>query len=514
MNRVRHFRSIPARPATVVLAALVLVALASVVTAQPLGGVLDYLHLGSRCSLGLGGDPFLSPLSDQCGWWSRVQTGSDRLTWRQVDYQPVTRRGSGGDGELVQRLPDLVLTRRLHHRGWDLHLQGELARPRQDFAWNGQTDRMQVRGDGTVLAGGFRLGGLVPGLTLQAIAPLWRSTPGGSGADRGFGVRYAHLDWIEAQAHLSRSPHDESFLGVFSGEPVATSLNLLAEQSRYDVRLRLAPRLAAEVSYASTGLGAIQARSTAETYEFIPNGTAIQRQAGLLFEPWSGSRLLLRYTDLDLDLAARAYWGGQRFGLLKYARGTTVSRLVAWQARWGRGWRVLCDAERARMSGATYGKVDSWPFTDLLIDLLGISRSFKGDADLRWTRWHVGLEKTTRRGLLQGGVNWYDLQPEAHLKTWLPYLFGMGQQDVQYHDLTTRRIRLAAVSLGFALPVDSWLFSTRVHQFVYVSSSGADSDDGSGGQQPPPDDPPAASDDGPSGWIGGTFLSTSISVRF
>src|SRR5262249_45202573 len=65
------------------------------------GEITPLLQPGSRAALGLGGDPFLSPLLDECGWWSEPGfTTSLVARVRSVASEPLTRRATQGGGSL------------------------------------------------------------------------------------------------------------------------------------------------------------------------------------------------------------------------------------------------------------------------------------------------------------------------------------------------------------------------------------------------------------------------------
>ena len=73
-----------------------------------------------------------------------------------------------------------------------------------------------------------------------------------------------------------------------------------------------------------------------------------------------------------------------------------------------------CWREHARGSASARGEVESWPFTAALVDLLGLRGIGTVDASLRWSRLHAAIERGIGRSLdLRGGLGFYDLEPDA-----------------------------------------------------------------------------------------------------
>src|SRR5262245_35623157 len=98
------------------------------------GGITSLLGPGSRAAPGLGGDPFRSPLRDECGWWSEAGfSRSPVVRFESVANEPLTRRATNGAGSLSfgETSWQVLGATRLLRR--PLAFSGRLTSPR----WNG-----------------------------------------------------------------------------------------------------------------------------------------------------------------------------------------------------------------------------------------------------------------------------------------------------------------------------------------------------------------------------------------
>lgn len=112
--------------------------------------------------------------------------------------------------------------------------------------------------------------------------------------------------------------------------------------------------------------------------------------------------------------------------------------------------------------------MESWLFTDVTVDLLGVRRiAFEGTAS--WWRIHLGAESALGRGRSrQRGLAWYDIGADGRLESWRPDFLVFGMTDVQRDDLTWRRAQLAVCSLGLRWTHRSATLGLEVQQPVFA----------------------------------------------
>ncbi|MGH7740879.1 MAG: hypothetical protein ACRENS_02530 [Candidatus Eiseniibacteriota bacterium] len=456
------------------LAALALLLLAGGARADGVAGLIGLLQPGSRPQLGLGGDPFLSPLADGSGWW----TAAD------LALPPGTRVGYGlsaplpAAGSLDSRALEMVSTGALRLRGRELKLAGLAGTRSESGQFSGSSGEVSLSGQGARLDGAARLTGLVPGTTLQGIAPLWSEGGGALHSTTGLGLRVAPARALSAQTHWARVRAPEQFSSDLFGEPVAASLNLFAEQWQTDVRIAPLSRLAFEGTWARSDFSPTAPRSYAFDYQLQPRGRANVSQASAEWRATPSNRALVRWSESWLDAGGDALWGGQRFGQLNYARAASRAWLLGLEHT-SRTSRVFADAEVVSANGSARGSVESWPFTSVTVALLGLRGIATAQATADWWRLHVAGEHTVRGTLrASGGLSWYDANASGTLVTWRPTFLVFGQSDLQSSALPWRRAQLGLAALGLHWGMRLLSGSLEIQQPVFakvftIAGSGA-----------------------------------------
>ena len=472
-TRVR--RAVSVRPAWVIL--LVLIAcltLPSSAAAQTAETALDLLHAGSRQALGLGGDPFLSPLDDECGWWSTVTAppkGSVAL--RMQDYSPLPSASGGESGALYARRGALDFSIRQRFGSRTLILKTSVNSPASEVAFGKEEGRLSLSSGGSAGRGWIRLTDPLPGSTLQVEAPLWSDTVQGAPSRMAVGYRWDLKSCLRIQGTYAQGEFPLGGMGYLLEEPIPFGLNLAVES--YDYDLRLMPSQALRIE-ASAGIAHIAERQDklpgTEGYEFMPQGRTEDWQFSVFLRMFDRHQLLVRQTRFRMDTDARFYLAGMQFARLSYLRADLESWLLAWDGRLTASTRILGDVEFVHLQGKTYGYVESWPFTDGIIDLLGMQQNVRARGQAHWTRAHLGMAHEAKVGMWECGVNFYDVDPELQMLTWQPVVLGMGWRDVHEYELLGARARLLAVSLGCTIPAFGWELSAGLQQFVLAKSEG------------------------------------------
>ena len=447
-----------------------LVALALVTGAAGAAGgtdVLDLLQPGTRPRVGLGGDPFLSPFDDGYGFWGDVHfttAGSNRLDAR---YSAPFLLDAGRGGARVER-SELAWTAA---GGWSnagraIHLAARVVGVDWTSSWAGSPGPVHLGGRGAQLILGTRLTDPLPGLTVQGYAPVVNAQ-GGRTADGGLGLRYRRGSHFAVQGAWSRTSAAEQLGSALYDEPVAASLNLRANRYAMDGRWRPWGRFEAEYSTSWNFYGVIEPRDTTLVYNLSPGGRTATQQAGLVWGGAGRSRVLVRWSQTLVNLDGMMSWGGVRFAQLPYLSGNLSSWLTGFEHGDAARGRWLVEAEVVNLSAHGRGEVESWPFTSVLTNLLGVRMIGRANAEARWTRLHAALQRPVRSGLrLEGGLTWYDARPRATLVTWRPAFLVFGQEDLQEHALEVHRVQAGAVSLGMLAQFGGLIGQIQLRQFV------------------------------------------------
>ncbi len=503
------------KPVAIATAACLVFGAASVARAGTAGAVFDLLRPGSHTAVGLGGDPFRSPLLDECGWWA--EPGFSRAPIARVESyagQPIAPRFMPGEGDLSTGEMSWRALGATRLAGRPVLLAGLLARPRFRGSFEAANGAMRFVSSGTRADGALRIESVLPGLSVQLAGPLW--TDGGErrGTSLGAGLRWQATPSLTAQASWGRSREPEVARSDLYGQPIAASLNLRSERGRFDVRLTPLSWLALEGSLGRTRYAPLAPRGTAIVYQIEPGGTSRFDQATFRLSPARGVTALARWTRSGFDVNADLSWAGERFGQMNVARAESRSTLIGLQ-RVGRGGaRVLLDVERVEANGRARVAVESWPFTPTLLDLLGLRWTGKAWAEARWTRLHAGGERALgRKARGRVGLGWYDIAPEARFESWRPMFLVFGRTDYREGRLDAHRVQLGAASLGFERPLGGLELALGVEQFVFAKAfetrraavPGAPSAGGA---------PGVARDEPANGWPGGTQIEFALSRRF
>ncbi len=481
----------------------------SVALAQIAGLTLRGLQPGGARSGDALPDAFRSAFDDRDGWWSLARPLTDPEL--RVDYtndEPVTRRLTGGEGFAHDRRLESALAGplgRLPGRWW-----GELNYESIDLQTAGDATNSGtlLYGRGQALSGALRFFQPGPGLTLQFSAPLWHDGP----MDRrvlGAGVRLQPADVLHLQVARTRTLSDLEFEGQVLEEPIPFDLNFAEDAWHVDIRLAPWRWLSLEGNWREAEYEPQDEPGPGRQYEFTPGGRDRIRAAGFHLTPWRDHTFLLRYQELELDLDAGIHWGGQQFGWLTYGMGFQHSRLAAgrWHPSPSTRWQIELEAVDLDVKGRA--KIESWPFTDTVIDLLGVRQIFWGHAEVKWRRLTALRDFEALGGRWRVGTSWFRIHPEAVAETWRPAVLVFGQADFREYELTVTRLDLVSLLLETTVPAGPVDLSLSVQQFVYGSSveSARDPD-----ESDPPDDPPEerATD----GWWGGTYLKMGLVFGF
>jgi hypothetical protein len=476
--------------------------------AHPSESILDVLQWGTRPAPGLGGDPFLSPSLRQTGWWHQgLLDDAPDIQLRHEQYLPITRRLSGGDGELESACTRLG--GRYSLKRWGRRLGLGLSLTSIDASANLEGDLASLDfGENGASAGALaRLERLAPGLDLQVGAPLGESSSRHSGDGLVCGFHYVLENRLHLLSRWSRWETQEPVFARLDDETVISPLNLQVDTFQHEGRLDLWINLAVEVRISESNYHPRYGLADVD-HEFLPQAWSISRQQSLEWGTAGGLRLLVRHSDAQLNAGGGAYWEGQRYLRLSHTKARLESYLAAIQLSPGPGRRVFADVEFGDLEAFVRVDLDSWRFASWEQAWLGAKKIVQIDGQGRWERYHLACEGPWRAWSLGGGLSYYEIRPAAYSESWI-HIPLTSPRDYERVDLATTRLSLGAVSLQAGRRVGRLLFSAEWHQFVYGNDH---RDDSSDPEPPTPPNPEPSSR--PSGWVGGTYATFSVGYFF
>ena len=484
---------------------------ASAQTISDLTGLTGLLQPGSRPALAIGGDPFCSPLEDQDGWWQRM--GLSRPpgvliegAWSEPLQSEVANERRTVSGRWVAEPP--------FARG-HVRVAGEIMAPDWQAGWIGNDGGVRLEGSGVGGTFGARAFEVIPGLTLQGVSPTIGDLSGVRSPAAGAGARYRAGSFAVLQGSWETSRFPEMLRSDLYDEPIAASLNLRSERSRIDAAVRLPWRFRLEGSVARGDFRGLEAREVAPVYHLSPLGRSELAQGSLAWQSATRWRFLGRYTRRDLELHGTGSWGGQKFAELTAGVATQESYLLGAEHWSSRGSRWLVDVETVRANGRARVELETWPFTSTTVDLLGIRRIYRARGEATWNRAHVAHTRSIGRAAhVSVGLSGYDLMPKGSLESWRPVFLVFGMADHQYDPLTTRRLQLAAVSLGFGVAAGATRFDLAAQQFVFAKAFQSETKSAAPAEtvSEPPEAAASPVDSSP-GW-GGVEIRASVSRSF
>jgi hypothetical protein len=350
---------------------------------------------------------------------------------------------------------------------------------------------------------------LPEGLTFQVSVPLGASNDHMRNMPLGFGLRYGIPDRFIIQASRVRRLYNHALDLQVEDEAINSSLNMARLIWTVDSRLYLAADSWLAYTIRTNDFGEIDQLTDAYRYEIIPKGRTTSYEIELVTGRHKNFSWLLRGLWLDYDLGGSAYWGGQRFSKINYLRGDHRTGVLAFEKYTGDKNRWLADITLTELRGHAWGNIESWPFTDSIGDLLGARMTFKGQFQAHWMRIHGGLDRTIGGARLKTGLVWYNIFPEAEVRTWRSGLgFPIGTR--KSFILDTDHVQIGAIALGGVIPLGSFRLDLEVYQVVFgnIHNNYQHSDDDDGGGAP--GDPEAE----PGGWYGGTYARVGLRYLF
>jgi hypothetical protein len=225
----------------------------------------------------------------------------------------------------------------------------------------------------------------------------------------------------------------------------------------------------------------------------------------LILDTGAGHELLYRYTDESVQAKTTLSWSGARFGGVEAFRLDLRAHLLGWRWRVRTDLRPRIECELGHVDAFGHASLQSWPFTETVIDLLGVKQVIEGTLTADWRR--LTLAADVNAGSLDGciGFSWYRIEPAGVAESWRrTVVFSVDEYEREALDL--KRIDLTSALLGATLAIGRQEAFFSVQQFFWgtVKHRNAIS---------PPLPPPTGEGTRYDGWYGGTYLTAGMTLR-
>jgi hypothetical protein len=266
---------------------------------------------------------------------------------------------------------------------------------------------------------------------------------------------------------LGRGEDALEVAGLFRGEDIDMLIPAAWTVSGFSGTVILLDNLTLTSGYDDFGLDSSRIDAPGR-YSAVTLGAAEHRFSAVLFGSRQAAHVGLRYDHWQGSGKMFVRAGGVMFGQMASAGGEAERWLVdVSPPHLPKGFGL--EMEHARVTAEAAGHVESWPFTEPLVDLLGIRRNFR--AALNLSVWRLGVRTKAalpgRMALAMAG-DIYRLYPDWQFADWMPGYLVFGIADLsRYHDRYDRvdfgRIRLRAVK-----PVGRLRLGCEVVQFFPI----------------------------------------------
>jgi hypothetical protein len=480
------------------------------VAGQVSSGLLSLLQPGGSGPGQVLPDAFQSNFQDTVafsrGWWSHApDVCRPSFSIQRKQFQPVTRRLTRDRSWMQDRATMLRSRASLAAGPLRISAEGLGRRVTHGAGFQGDDGQARLSGSGDQAAVYLRVHSPSHGLSVLAGGPVWRADDDKAEYERGAAVRWRPNPRWQLQAGRTEDIARYDLGGVVLEDPVPLALDLKRRKWRADTRWRAADRLAVEIQWRNTQLASNNTVTDAPIFDALLDGEGRGWTALLTAETHAGHQIVYRELFEFMDIYADAFKTGQQFGWLNYFRLDVKSHLLGWRQRPAdpAGWQF--EIEKSTTNIESRLKVESWPFTSAVVDLMGLSRIYYGTLDMESWRLTALRRGRTEHLSWRAGCSLIDVRPQGDLKSWIPAFLGVGVSDVEFSVLDVHSARAASLLLQGRWSMGRVAVDLALQQFVWGRVVDLD------------DTPDEADSGGPdvdhNGWYGGTWLRAGISLR-
>ena len=403
---------------------------------------------------------------------------------RSVSFTNPWRCGAWRAGATVERTRETTA-------GWiDDRVEGPRLDGRRDRVdvevWVGRGERWRIRGR----------------------APVW--SDGGDDPRRAGGWDIAWTPFAAAGfAYINRTLETQArFHAPVIDDEVDFPLNAALILDELEFRIDPLPFLTVRVSgYDGRGEPATPLRGV-DADELQLEGRMRGSRMKAVVEPAPGWELGYAAGVWSVFSEGSLYWGGQRYGRLNVLSCDAADRELSaiWRAREKLAFRLVYASRDLDVFGR--GRVESWPFTETAIDLLGVRQVAEAELTAEFTRVSLGAVLTFEAGECAAGWAHHVVHPEGQLDTWIPGPLGIGRTDFVHREIDAETITVDEVRIAGQVDVGPVRLFFDVRQFVAATVDPGPGSSSSGPDEPTVEELPDM------GWWGGLFLSAGLGLAF
>lgn len=197
-------------------------------------------------------------------------------------------------------------------------------------------------------------------------------------------------------------------------------------------------------------------------------GSGNYRNLGILFERPNKGYFKFCVSRMNGSGKINLFYNNVRFGQMP----RIIGNLHMWQFELLykpilKNWKI--SIERIHFTGELKGNIQSWPFGDQLIDLLGLRRNFNGQADI--VLWQATIENDFMIGkssFISPTLNLFRAFPDMNFKHWQPAFLVFGVTDLQNYVSDLKRVDFGKLNISAGKKWNRLVLSCDISQFFPI----------------------------------------------
>lgn len=184
------------------------------------------------------------------------------------------------------------------------------------------------------------------------------------------------------------------------------------------------------------------------------------------------------------DFGVSGQWRDGRYqaygkqGELEFAKVTRLKTRLEDYGNWGSFWlseqhRLGYRVGYTRGSGYVRGHLEFWPFTQGLVDLLGLRRYWIGQFEIKRYQYLLeyqweNVSKKTFQKKMKFNIQFFDVFPKLDLQHWKPIFLVFGKTDEQFYRLKIERLQILQIGLTLEVPYHDLIFAIEGSQMLPI----------------------------------------------
>ncbi len=288
--------------------------------------------------------------------------------------------------------------------------------------------------------------------------------------------------FVDLDLHTGHTGEMFDLDGIFWGEPISVSFRTDRTVSGLSGRLEIFENVAVLAGYKDLEFDETESEPD-QRFNSQIFGSAEYRHQGIILGKTDKAYLQLMFSDFKGAGRLDFYRNSTRFGQIAKFRGECKRwQFAAGLPRWSHNWYLAL--ERLKGKAEFAGHVESWPFTDPLVNLLGLRRNFKGNAEVSlWRLSGRGKTAFIAGTELFATVDLYRVHPELRFVDWMPPFMIFGVDDMDRYSDKYERIDFGRARIRLTKMIGRFLIGYNISQLFPISVreenvSAADGDSG------------------------------------